>query len=110
MGPGKDEMNTAEDEMDISSQEKTVDVTVRTPAGHPHQFTFKDRERVSKATREAVEHFVATGELANGDYGLTLLRDGRAIELNPGGRLDDYGVIDRDTLALYNKRPQVDGQ
>jgi hypothetical protein len=92
------------------SKGKTVEVIVRTPAGHPHEFTFKDNERVSKATREAVEHFVRTGELADGDYGLALIRDGRTVELAPGARLDDYDIIDGDTLALYNKRPQVDGQ
>jgi hypothetical protein len=89
---------------------KTLEVTVRTPAGHPYEFSFKDNERVSKATRDAVEHFVSTSELAAGDYGLALIRDGRTIELAPGARLDDYHVIDGDTLALYNRRPQVDGQ
>jgi hypothetical protein len=92
------------------SKGKTVEVTVRTPAGHLHEFTFNDDERVSKATREAVEYFVRTGELADGDYGLALIRDGRTLELAPGARLDDYDVVDRDTLTLYNKRPQVDGQ
>jgi hypothetical protein len=92
------------------SKGKTFEVTVRTPAGHPYEFTFKDNERVSKVTREAVGHFVGTGEIADGDYGLALIRDGRTIELAPGARLDDYSIIDGDTLALYNKRPQVDGQ
>jgi hypothetical protein len=92
------------------SESKSVEVTVRTPAGHPHEFTFKMNERVSKATGEAVEHFVRTGELADGEYGTALIRDGRTIELAPGARLDDYDIVECDTLALYNKRPQVDGQ
>ena len=92
------------------SKGKTIEVTVRTPAGHPDEFTFKVNERVSKATREAVEHFASTRELADGDYGLALIRDGRTIELASGARLDDYDIVDGDTLALYNKRPQVDGQ
>jgi hypothetical protein len=100
-----------EDEMDVTeSKDKTVEVNVRTPAGHPYEFTFKDHERVSEATREAVRHFVAAGELAVGDYGLALIRDGRSIELAPGARLDDYNIGHGDTLALFNKRPQVDGQ
>lgn len=86
-----------------------LEVTVRTPAGHPHKFTFNDHERVEKATNEAVEHFVRTGELAVGEYGLALIRDGRTIELASGARLDDFDIVDGDVLALYNKRPQVDG-
>ena len=65
---------------------------------------------MSKATGEAVDHFVGTGELADGDYGLALIREGRTIELAPGARLDDYDVVDDDILALYNKRPKVDGR
>jgi hypothetical protein len=91
-------------------RDKTLEVTVRTPAGHPHEFSFNDNTRVDKAAREAERYFVAQGELEGGDYGLALVRDGRVVELADGGRLDDYGIVDGDVLALYPKKPQVDGQ
>ncbi len=96
--------------MSTPKKDHKLEVTVRTPAGHPHEFTFNDHERVEKATNDAVDHFVSTGELAAGDYGLALIREGRTIELAPGARLDDLDIVDGDVLALYNKRPQVDGQ
>lgn len=92
-----------------ANRSKTVDVTVRTPAGHAHEFTFKADARVSKATRESLTHFVGTSQLAEGDYGLALTRDGRTVELAPGARLDDHDIEDGETLALYPKQPQVDG-
>lgn len=33
--------------------DKTLDFTVRTPAGHPHEFSFKGNTRVDKAARHA---------------------------------------------------------
>lgn len=90
--------------------DKTLEVTVRTPAGHPHGFEFKNNERVSKAIRESTDYFVQEGLLEAGEYGLALIRDGRVDELADGARLDDFGIVDGDTLALYPKKPQVDGQ
>jgi hypothetical protein len=90
--------------------DKTLEVVVRTPAGHPHAFSFKRNTRVDKAAREAERYFVAEGQLEAGDYGLALIRDGQSIELADGARLDDYDIIDGDVLALYPKKPQVDGQ
>lgn len=95
--------------MDTQHKDKTLDLTVKTPAGHPRQFSFKDDTRVSKVIREAVDQFVAAGELEGGDYGLALVRNGRVDELDAAARLDDYDIVDGDTLALYPKKPQVDG-
>ncbi len=89
---------------------KTVDVTVKTPAGHAHPFSFKDDTRVSKVIHEATKYFVGAGRLDDGEYGLALIRDGRTTELAPAARLDDYDVVDGETLALYPLKPQVDGQ
>ena len=86
-----------------------LEVTVRTPAGASHKFTFKANTRVDKAVREAAKYFVDKRELAPGDYGLALVRDGVAVPLGDETRLDDDGVVDGDTLHLTNKAPQVDG-
>jgi hypothetical protein len=96
--------------MDTKRKDKTLDLTIRTPAGHPHRFSFKDNTRVSKVIREVVDHFVEAGQLEDGEYGLALIRDGRSEELASAARLDDYDIVDGDTLALYSRRPQVDGQ
>ncbi len=89
--------------------DKELSVTVRTPAGASAPFDFKDNIRVDKAIRDAVLHFVAKGELAAGDYGLALVRDGAATPLAEDSRLDEDGVVDGDVLHLTNKGPQVDG-
>lgn len=89
--------------------DKTLSVTVRTPAGASHPFDFNDNTRADKAIRTSVDHFVSTGELAEGDYGLALVRDGAATALGHEARLDDAGVVDGDVLHLTNKGPQVDG-
>lgn len=93
-----------------TKRDKTVDVTVKTPAGHAHPFSFKDDSRVSKVIQEATMFFVGAGQLDEGDYGAALLRDGRTTELAPAARLDDYDIADGETLALYPLKPQVDGQ
>ena len=90
-------------------KDKDVTVTVRTPGGASQAFDFKDNTRVDKVIREAVMHFVSTGELAGGDYGLALVRSGAARPLNDSARLDEVGVVDGDVLHLTNKGPQVDG-
>lgn len=89
--------------------DKTVNVTVKTPAGHAHAFSFKDDVRVSKVIREATDYFVEVGQLEVGEYGVAVIRDGQSIELAPGARLDDYDIADGETLALYPLKPQVDG-
>jgi hypothetical protein len=95
--------------MEINIKDKTVTVTVKTPAGHAHEFAFKNTARVAKVIREVTDFFVEQHQLVDGDYGLTVIRDGRAEELAPGARLDDYEITDCDTLALIVKGPQVDG-
>ncbi len=88
---------------------KSASVVIRTPAGIPHDFEVKLRDRVDKTAREAVEYFVSQGQLADGAYGLALVRDGQATEMTDSGRLEDYGVVDNDTLSLITKEPQADG-
>ena len=73
--------------MDTKQKDKTLDITIKTPAGHPNQFSFKSDTRVSKVIREVVEHFVDAGQLEEGDYGLALVREGRVDELALGARL-----------------------
>ncbi len=86
-----------------------IEVVIRTPAGAEHRFEVHRQDRVDKTVRTAVAHFVAAGQLADGDYGLALLRDGQATELTDTGRLDDYGIDGDEVLALFARGPQVDG-
>ena len=88
---------------------KTITVTIRTPAGHPHEFTFEPTTRVAEVIQVAVAYFVAAGQLAAGDYGLAVIRHGRAEDMAEGARLDDYRIDTHDVLALTVKGPQVDG-
>jgi len=101
---------TNQDQSKGRPDDKTLEVTVRTPAGHPQGFSFKDNTRVSKAARDAVDYFVGKGQVEASDYGLALIREGRVEELADGARLGDFGIVDGDVLALYPKKPQVDGQ
>lgn len=93
----------------VDTPDKALRLTVRTPAGASHPFDFKDNTRADKAIRTSVDYFVGTGELAEGDYGLALVRDGAATPLADDARLGEVGVIDGDVLHLTNKGPQVDG-
>jgi hypothetical protein len=86
-----------------------ITVTIRTLAGTPHRFEVKPHDRVDKTARMAVEYFVHHGQLAEGRYGLALVRDGQATEMVGSGRLEDYGVVANDVLHLIAKDPQVDG-
>jgi hypothetical protein len=86
-----------------------IEVVIRTPAGAEHRFEVHRQDRVDKTVRTAVTHFVAAGQLADGDYGLALLRDGQATELTDTGRLEDYGIDHDEVLALFARGPQVDG-
>jgi len=96
-------------EADKPEKDKDVSVTVRTPGGASKSLDFKDNTRVDKVIREALIHFVGTGELAAGEYGLALVRSGAATPLDDSVRLDDAGVVGGDVLHLTNKGPQVDG-
>jgi hypothetical protein len=90
-------------------QEHRIEVVIRTPAGAEHRFEVHRHDRVDKTTRSAVAYFVAAGQLADGDYGLALLRGGQATELTDSGRLEDYGIDRDEVLALFARGPQVDG-
>jgi hypothetical protein len=90
-------------------QEHKIEVVIRTPAGAEHRFEVHRHDRVDKTARAAVAYFVAAGQLADGDYGLALLRGGQAIELTDSGRLDDYDIDRDEVLALFARGPQVDG-
>jgi hypothetical protein len=92
-----------------TTRPETITVTVRTAAGTPHPFEVRTNERVDKLVRAAVRYFVGAGQLAAGEYGLALIRDGRAEDLADAARLDDYGVVEGDVLVLIAKAPQVDG-
>lgn len=90
-------------------EQRTVLVTVRTPAGAPHEFNADLHERVDKLVREAVRYFVSQNLLENGDYSLALVRNGTAVNLEDEKRLQEYGVVKGDVFHLIPKRPQVDG-
>ncbi len=90
-------------------REHKIEVVIRTPAGAEHRFEVHRQDRVDKTVRAAVAYFVAAGQLADGDYGLALLRGGQATELTDSGRLEDYGIDRDEVLALFARGPQVDG-
>lgn len=83
-------------------------ITVRTLAGHSDQATVKPSTLVSTVTNDEVKHFVNKGELAAGDYSLTLPRATDA-ELDPTATLGGVGVVEGDVLVLVNRKPQSDG-
>ncbi len=87
----------------------TITVTIRTPAGYPHEFAFEPSAQVAEVIQVAVAYFVEAGQLAAGDYGLAVIRHGRAEDMAEGARLEDYGIDSHDVLALLVKSPQVDG-
>jgi hypothetical protein len=87
----------------------SFNVTVRTLAGHRVAVTVRPDEKVAELTARAVKHFVAEGELAAGDYALTLPRTGGEAELDPTATLRDAGVVEGDVLVLVNRKPQTDG-
>jgi hypothetical protein len=84
-------------------------VTIKTPAGHEHQFPVAGSERVATVTDGAVAYFVAHHELAAGKYTMALIRDGQPEDLTATARLQDYGVHEGDVLVLIVGEPQVDG-
>jgi hypothetical protein len=92
-----------------ATQNKVITVTIRTPAGHHHEFEVRTHERVDKVAREAVRYFVERHELDEGQYGLALVRDGVAQPMEDAARLEDYDVRPHDVLALISKQPQIDG-
>ena len=94
---------------DSAEGSRKLRVTVRTPAGVPHDFDFREEELVAEAAAKAIAHFVDKHELESGDYGLELVRDGTATDLLDTNTLRDYEVKDGDVLHLIPEKPQVDG-
>ena len=86
-----------------------VEVTVRTPAGEGHKFTFKLSELVVNAAATAIDHFVKHQELAPGEYGLAVVRDSESTPMISTNELSAYSIVTGDVLHLINEAPQVDG-
>ena len=86
-----------------------VDVKVRTPAGITEPFRFAEAEFVAAAMATAVAHFVKHNQLAPGDYGLAVVRDGRIDPMLDTARIGDYQLAEGTELHLINEAPQVDG-
>ena len=102
-------METTDANPDAATHSKVITVTIRTPAGHHHDFEVRAHERVDKVAREAVRYFVERHELEEGQYGLALIHDGVAKPMEDAARLEDYDVRQGDVLALISKQPQIDG-
>jgi hypothetical protein len=85
------------------------EVPVRTPAGASHHFAVRPEELVATVVAAAIAYFVGKNELAAGDYGLAVIRDGQAEPMADTSRLSEYGITDQDVLVLVPEAPQVDG-
>jgi len=94
---------------DKPGKNTALTVSVRTPAGITRALEVRSHDRVDKTITRAVTMFVDAGELAAGNYGLALVRDGVATDMADAGRLDDYDVVEGEELHLFNTDPQVDG-
>lgn len=88
---------------------KRYNVTVRTLAGHHLPEEVHDTERVATLTSKAVHEFERRGQLAGGDYALTLPRLNAEAELDPAATLASVGIEHHDVLVLVSRQPQVDG-
>jgi uncharacterized ubiquitin-like protein YukD len=86
-----------------------IKAPIRTPAGASHLFNLRLDELVAEVVSDAVRYFVDHNELAAGDYGLAVIRDGQAEPMVDTSRLKDYGITDADVLQLIPEAPQVDG-
>ena len=91
-------------------KDKTLSVTVRATNGALWPTTFKEQTKVSKVVREALDHFIKEGAMADGDYRLALVVDGQGQPPLPeDAKLGDAGVEDGALLSLVARDPQVDG-
>lgn len=87
-----------------------VDLTIRATNGAPWETSeFGLNQRVDHVRKAAVRHFVHDGTMADGDYGLALVKDGKADELADSNTLEESGVAAGSVLALLVRGPQVDG-
>ena len=95
---------------DKSKKDKTLSVTVRATNGATWPTEFKANTKVKKVIREALDHFIAEGAMADGDYRLVLIVDGQAQPpLAEDAKLEEVGIEDGALLALVPRDPQVDG-
>jgi hypothetical protein len=88
---------------------RPFEISVRTLAGHSSRDAVKLDDLVAEVGDRAVKHFVAKGELAAGDYALTLPRTGGEAELDPTAPMAEAGVVEDDVLVLVSRKPQVNG-
>ncbi len=101
-------MTTARNE-DPDDHGERVEVTVRTPAGASHPFDLHLDELVAEVVATVIEFFVGRNELAPGDYGVAVIRDGQAEPMTDTSRLAEYHITPQDVLVLIPEAPQVDG-
>ena len=91
-------------------KDKTVSVTVRATNGATWATEFNDETKVAKVIREALDHFIAGGAMADGDYRLALVVNGESQPPLPeDAKLEDTDVEDGTLLVLVPRDPQVDG-
>ena len=86
-----------------------IKVPIRTPAGASHPFDLRPDQLVAEVVFDAVRYFVDHNELASGDYGLAVIRDGQAEPMVDTSRLEDYGITDADELQLIPEAPRSTG-
>lgn len=85
-------------------------VTVRATNGATWPTEFKANTKVKKVIRDALDHFIAEGAMADGDYRLVLIVNGQAQPPLPeDAKLEDTAVEDGALLALVARDARVDG-
>lgn len=70
---------------------------------------FRSNMRVDHVRQKAIEHFVADGSMAEGDYLLAIVEGGSTRDLIDSQKLDEAGVASGAVLVLIPRQPQVDG-
>lgn len=89
---------------------KSLRLTIKATNGTIWETTaFHSNHQVHVVLKRAIQHFIKTGIMADGDYAMALVVGGRALELEEGSKLEDVGVIDGSVLAIIVRGPQVDG-
>jgi len=102
-------MSDSTDDGEEGRHHDAVEVTVRSPAGHSHEFRFELDEFGAEAAATAIAYFVERKEIEAGDYVLELLRDGERTPIADTARLRDYDLHNGAELHLITAKPQVDG-
>jgi len=99
-----------QEKQDQGKKDKTLSVTLRATNGANWPTEFKENTKVAKVIRDALDHFIAEGAMADGDYRLALIVDGQGQPPLPeDAKLEDTAVEDGALLALVARDPQVDG-